>query len=94
MVLRWNICRSEVAKPRAKQSVNVPDSNVLYIPVFLPNLRYQPLETLGKCLGLGLEVVPSVLPLTISSIINVLPVVVYDQGGYLDPIAIESIQGI
>ena len=62
----------------------MPHGYVLNVWMLLANVREGSFEPIGKRLWLGFELVPSVLKLAVSPIVDVLPVVVDDEASDLD----------
>jgi len=62
----------------------VPDCNVLETRMFLPDCINRALQTLREGIRLSFEVYPPKLKLPRAFVVDILPVVIDDQVGYLD----------
>lgn len=57
----------------------VPDGNVLDMLMLGTDIRNKSFKTPWEALGFGFKIIPPVLPLTITMVVYVLPIVVYNQ---------------
>ncbi len=76
--------RTRGCEPGPITAKGMPDGNVLDVLVLGTDIGYEGFEAPREGLGFSLKVVPAVLPLAITSIVNVLPVVVDNQVGDAD----------
>ena len=72
----------------------MPHSDVLYVRVFITYVPHRSLKAAGEALMLSLELKPPLIGLTLTVLLNRLPVVVDNKIGDLDVVRGQLVEGI